>query len=89
MSSSTKGQQNRDGNVETILGLLEQICPNNYNYLVHYCAFQTNMAPDTIKYSYFEMFKALGILYRGKDGSYYFDKDSRDKKKSSKDPRKE
>ena len=71
MSDATKGQSNRDNIIEKMIKTIKQLVPtDDYEALRFFTARVTNLAPDTVEYSYFRMFKKTGELYREPDGNW-------------------
>ena len=71
MSDATKGQSNRDNVIDKMIKTIKQLVPtDDYEALRFFTARFTNLAPDTVEYSYFRMFKKTGELYRGLDGNW-------------------
>jgi len=73
LSDATKGQLNRRSIREKMESELEKYCPNTISRMANLIAYDFNLAPDTVKYSYLFMFISKGILYGKEDGIYYLD----------------
>lgn len=62
MSEETHGQQNRKRIKEQVEHNLSKYCPNTFNKMANLIAYDFNLCPDTLKYSYLPMFIDAGIL---------------------------
>jgi hypothetical protein len=62
MSEESKGQQNRKNIRMAVEHSLLKYCPNTYNRMANLIAYDFNLCPDTVKYSYLSMFIEAGIL---------------------------
>jgi hypothetical protein len=70
MSNATKGQQNRESIKEKMESELKEYCPNTIPRMANLIAYDFNLAPDTVRYSYLFMFISKGILYKTSNGLY-------------------
>jgi len=71
LSYATKGQINRRNIREKMESELEKYCPNTISRMANLIAYDFNLAPDTVKYSYLFMFISKGILYKTNDCLYH------------------
>jgi hypothetical protein len=62
LSEESKGQQNRKNIRMAVEHSLSNYCPNTYNRMANLIAYDFNLCPDTVKYSYLSMFIEAGIL---------------------------
>lgn len=67
MSEETRGQQNRKRIKEQVEHALSKYCPNPFNRMANLIAYDFNLCPDTLKYSYLPMFLDAGILEYNND----------------------
>jgi hypothetical protein len=70
MSEETHGQQNRKRIREQIEHVLGKYCPNTFNKMANLIAYDFNLCPDTLKYSYLPMWIDVGILEVNSDNLY-------------------
>lgn len=68
MSESTKGQQNRKQIRQQIEATFEKYCPNTLEKLADYIAYEFNLSPYTVRYTYLPMFITVGILEFNDEG---------------------
>lgn len=71
MSDATKGQVRRRNIREEMESELGKYCPNPLNRMINLIAYDFNLAPDTVRYSYVYMFISKGILYKTNDCLYH------------------
>lgn len=62
MSEETRGQQSRKMIRQQIESELEKYCPNPINKLADLIAYDFNLSPYTVRYTYIPMFITVGIL---------------------------
>lgn len=61
--ANTDGQSNRKKNVIDIEDLLDTLLPMQYDKLAGIIAYEMNLSPDTVKYSFLSMFMAKKIIW--------------------------
>jgi hypothetical protein len=62
MSMATRGQTNRGNIRKAMENLLPKYLPNPLDALADYLAYELNLSPDTVKYTYLPMLVRLKIL---------------------------
>jgi len=76
MSMATKGQSNRKQIRETIESHLSDYCPDVLDRLADRIAYDYNLSPYTVRYTYLPMFITVGRLKYSGNGMYSTDKSS-------------
>ena len=71
MSKTTRGQQARETIKDRIEESLPKYCPNDFRRMALLIAYDFNLAPDTVKYRYLDMFIEKGILKKV-NGEYVY-----------------
>jgi hypothetical protein len=70
MSEATRGQQNRREIRRQIESHLGNYCPNTLDKLANLIAYDFNLSPYTVRYTYLPMYVDAGILESCGDGKY-------------------
>jgi predicted transcriptional regulator len=70
MSEATRGQQNRREIRRQIEASLANYCPNTLDKLANLVAYDFNLSPYTVRYTYLPMYVDAGILEPCGDGKY-------------------
>ena len=85
MSQATKGQVNRKTIRATIEKTLSRYCPNEIERMANLIAYDFNLSPYTVRYTYLPMFIDKGILvFNGEKYDLAVKSDVKEKKKPEK-----
>lgn len=70
MSEATHGQQNRKEIRQEVESALSNYCPNRIDRMANLIAYDFNLSPWTVRYTYLPMFIDKGILVQCGYGNY-------------------
>ena len=70
MSEATKGQDNRKNIRKTMESRLPEYCPNSLDRVANLIAYDFNLSPYTVRYTYLPMFIDKGVLTLCEDGNF-------------------